>query len=78
MIKSVCVSLNTIDKVSEFVKKISIFENKFELVSEENIINAKSILGIFSLDLVKPMYLNIYGSDNMDKIIDILACYMVP
>ena len=78
MIKSVCVSLNTIDKVSEFVKKISIFENKFELVSEENIINAKSILGIFSLDLVKPMYLNIYGSDNLDKIIDILACYMGP
>lgn len=51
------VKLNTIDKVRNFVNTISVKEGKYELVSDYHVINAKSIMGIFSLDLTKTLEL---------------------
>ena len=47
------ISLNSIDKVKAFVNEISKFECDFDLVSGRYVIDAKSIMGIFSLDLSK-------------------------
>lgn len=75
--KSVQVSLNTIEKVRNFVRDVSRFEYEFELISEKAIINAKSIMGIFSLDLTKPICLNIHGKGKVDTVIDALALYII-
>ena len=49
--KTVQISLNSIDKVKSFVNDITKFDYDFDLVSGRYVIDAKSIMGIFSLDL---------------------------
>ena len=49
--KTVQISLNSIGKVKSFVNAISQFEYDFDLISGRYVIDAKSIMGIFSLDL---------------------------
>ena len=51
--KTVQISLNSIDKVKSFVNAITQFEFDFDLISGRYVIDAKSIMGIFSLDLSK-------------------------
>ena len=64
------VSLNSIDKVKNFVNDISGFPAEFDLVSGRYVIDAKSIMGIFSLDISKPIDLNVH-TDGEDA--DIMA-----
>ena len=75
--KTVHISLNSIDKVKAFVNAITKFDNDFDLVSGRYVIDAKSIMGIFSLDLSKPIELNIHSETNVDEILNILAPYIV-
>ena len=75
--KTVQISLNSIDKVKTFVNAITQFEFDFDLVSGRYVIDAKSIMGIFSLDLSKPIELVIHAEDHLDEIMDILKPYIV-
>ena len=75
--KTVQISLNSIDKVKSFVNDITKFNNDFDLVSGRNVIDAKSIMGIFSLDLSKPINLNIHAEENIDEIMTVLAPYII-
>ena len=75
--KTVSISLNSIDKVKSFVNDITKFDVDFDLVSGRYVIDAKSIMGIFSLDLAKPIELNIHAEDEVDTIIEILKPYIV-
>ena len=75
--KTVKISLNTIDKVKTFVNDINRFNAEFDLVSGRYVIDAKSIMGIFSLDISKPIDLNIHNTDNLDEIMETLKPYMV-
>ena len=76
--KTVDISLNSIDKVKNFVNLINRFDYDFDLVSGRYVIDAKSIMGIFSLDLSKPIALNIHADDkNIDEILTELAPYLV-
>ncbi len=75
--KTVQISLNSIEKVKSFVNDISKFDNDFDLVSGRYVIDAKSIMGIFSLDLSKSIDLNIHAKDNIDEILEILAPYII-
>ncbi|MDO4616538.1 MAG: HPr family phosphocarrier protein [Lachnospiraceae bacterium] len=59
--QSVKISLNSIDKVKSFVNDISKFDFDFDLVSGRYVIDAKSIMGIFSLDLSNNIDLNIHA-----------------
>ena len=68
---SVQISLNSIEKVKSFVNDIARFEADFDLVSGRYVIDAKSIMGIFSLDISKPIELNIHADDK--DLADILA-----
>lgn len=67
--KSVYISLNSIEKVKQFVNLINIYDSDFDLSSGRYIIDAKSIMGIFSLDLSKPLRLDIYNDAVADDII---------
>ena len=75
--KTVQISLNSINKVKSFVNEITKFDNDFDLVSGRYVIDAKSIMGIFSLDLSKPIDLNIHVEDNVDEIISSLSPYII-
>lgn len=75
--KTVQITLNSIDKVKSFVNDITKFDNDFDLVSGRYVIDAKSIMGIFSLDLSKPIDLNIHEADNIDTIVETLKPYII-
>lgn len=75
--KTVKISLNSIDKVKSFVNEITKFDYDFDLVSGRYVIDAKSIMGIFSLDLSKPIDLAIHAESNMDEIMEVLKPYLV-
>ena len=61
------VQLNTIDRVKRFVKICDNYEEDIDLGSGRYIIDAKSIMGIFSFDLTKPLNIRIH-SQNIEKI----------
>lgn len=75
--KTVQISLNSIDKVKSFVNEITKYDNDFDLVSGRYVIDAKSIMGIFSLDLSKPIDLNIHADSNLDDILASLDSYII-
>ena len=75
--KSVKISLNSIDKVKSFVNTIARYDLDFDLVSGRYVIDAKSIMGIFSLDLSKPIDLNIHGDNGIDDIMEALKPYII-
>ena len=75
--KTVQICLNSIDKVKAFVNEITKFDTDFDLVSGRYVIDAKSIMGIFSLDLSKPIDLAIHAESNMDEIMEVLKPYLV-
>ncbi len=76
--KTVDIKLDTIDKVKSFVNDISKFSADFDLVSGRYVIDAKSIMGIFSLDLSKAIALNIHADgDELNAIMDTLDKYLV-
>ena len=75
--KTIKISLNSIDKVKSFVNDITKFDYDFDLVSGRYVIDAKSIMGIFSLDLSSPIQLNIYADQDEDKILETIKPYVV-
>jgi phosphotransferase system HPr-like phosphotransfer protein len=76
--KTIKVSLNSIDKVKQFVNDINRYTYDFDLVSGRYVIDAKSIMGIFSLDLSQPIDLNIHaeGAD-LEEVLKTLSVYEV-
>ena len=76
--KTVDISLNSIDKVKSFVNDINRFDCDFDLVSGRYVIDAKSIMGIFSLDLSKPITLNIHtDGEYADTVMEVITQYMI-
>ena len=74
---NVQISLNSIDKVKSFVNAITQFDCDFDLISGRYVIDAKSIMGLFSLDLSKPIDLAIHAEDNKDEIMEVLNPYLI-
>ncbi len=74
--KTVQITLNSIDKVKSFVDAITKFDYDFDLVSGRYVIDAKSIMGIFSLDLSKTINLNIHTEEGIDEVLEVLKPYM--
>ena len=75
--KTVQISLNSIGKVKSFVNAITQFDYDFDLISGRYVIDAKSIMGIFSLDLSKPIDLTIHTDERLDDIMEVLKPYLV-
>ncbi len=75
--KTVQISLNSIDKVKAFVNDITKFDYDFDLVSGRYVIDAKSIMGIFSLDLSRPIDLNIHAEEGVEEVLATLQPYIV-
>ena len=70
---AVKISLNSIDKVKSFCNDIAKFDAEFDLVSGRYVIDA---MGIFSLDISKPIELNIHAESGIDEIMATLKPYL--
>ena len=75
--KSVLVLLNTMEKVRSFVNLISKYDYDFQFAIGEYVVDAKSIMGIFSLNLTEPLQLTIISESNIENLFDKLSLYMV-
>lgn len=75
--QKVQISLNSIDKVKTFVNTINQYDFDFDLISGRYVIDAKSIMGIFSLDLSKPIDLTIYTDDDTSDVLEALKPYII-
>lgn len=76
--KTVKISLNSIDKVTTFNAEVNQFSAEFDLVQGRFITDAKSLMGIFTLDVSLPIDLNIHASDEeLDEIMEKLKPYIV-
>ena len=73
---TVKININTINDVKDFVTIVSRCEYDVDIVSGRYAIDAKSIMGIFSLDLSKELTLNIHRDDCAD-FLDAIKKYIV-
>ena len=70
--KSMKISLEMAQRVKDFVAITQNCDCEVILKSGKYVVDAKSILGIFSLDLSKPLTVEIY-SDDCAELLDALA-----
>ena len=61
--KSVMIHLSLVENVNKFVNIVSRYPFEMDLRAGRHVVDAKSILGIFSLDLSRPITLDIYSED---------------
>lgn len=69
--REVTIQLETINDVKNFVSTVTKFECDFDIAVDRYVVDAKSIMGIFSLDLSKPLTLQI-NTDDEKEIGDVL------
>lgn len=67
--KSVNIKLSLAENVKEFVNVVASYPFDIDLRAGRHVVDAKSILGIFSLDLSKPIALEVY-SDDCDELLE--------
>lgn len=76
--KSIMIRLRIIEDVKDFVSIMAQFNGYFDLVSGRYIVDAKSVMGIFSMDLSKVLELRILETDEQEKeIMDALKPFIV-
>jgi len=68
-VRHVMIRLNMVEKVSGFVNIVSRYPYKMDLREGRHVVDAKSILGIFSLDLSRPITLEIWH-DDCDRLLE--------
>ena len=57
--RSVYINLTSVNSVQKFVATVSKLEGNFDFHSGNYILDARSLMGIFTLDLTKPVKLNV-------------------
>ncbi len=76
--KECVIRLTSIEDVKEFVTLANDYEHECDLVSGRYAVDAKSIMGIFSLDLSKPLNLVVHGENGSeDELIEAAAKFAV-
>ena len=61
--KTADIKLSSIEDVRNFVNIVSKYSMDIDLMSGRYVVDAKSIMGIFSLDLLKPIKLTAHAED---------------
>lgn len=79
--KSVQISLQMATQVKKFVNLVQKYPFDIDLRSDRYVVDAKSILGIFSLDLSKPINVEIHADDvygeECDKLIEEISEFAI-
>ena len=74
--KSINIRLSLAENVKSFVTAVNRYAFDMDLRSGRHVVDAKSILGIFSLDLSKPVTLEIH-SDDCDALLEDIKAFTV-
>jgi phosphocarrier protein HPr len=74
--KSFNISLKSINDVKEFVNFVNKYDFDVDLTSGRYVVDAKSIMGIFSLDLSRPIKIEVQ-SDDCSKFCDEINKFIV-
>ena len=61
--KTVTIRLSLVENVNKFVTIVGRYPFDMDLRAGRHVVDAKSFLGIFSLDLSRPITLEIYSED---------------
>jgi len=75
--RSVQIKLSAIDDIKNFVNTIGKYSTDAKLRSGNYMVDARSLMGIFSLDLMKPVDLIVKGDDSvllLDKVSQYIVC----
>ena len=75
--QSAKIKLDTVEKVKGFVSIVAPLEGDIDIVSERYVIDAKSIMGIFSLDLSKILELKVYDTETAERVMPLIKPYVV-
>ena len=70
--KSAVIDLKMVENVKKFVSIAHKYNFNIDLRSGRHVVDGKSILGIFSLDLSKPIILEVY-SDDCEELLEELS-----
>ena len=74
--RTVKIRLNGVDDIRAFVNAVTMYEYDIDLRGGRYVVDAKSIMGIFSLDLSAPIEMVIYG-EKEDELIDKVKNFLV-
>ncbi|NLM74600.1 MAG: HPr family phosphocarrier protein [Clostridiaceae bacterium] len=74
--KTFNILLKSINDVKDFVNIVNKYDFDVDLTSGRYIVDAKSIMGIFSLDLSKPIKVEVH-SDSADDFINEIKSFIV-
>ena len=75
--KTFDILLSSINDIKAFVNIVNKYEFDVDLTSGRYVVDAKSIMGIFSLDLSKPIQVDIHADDeSADKFVDEIKAYI--
>ncbi len=69
--KSIQISLQMASQVKTFVSIVQKYSYEIDLRSDRYVVDAKSILGIFSLDLSQPITVEIHSSECDDLLAEL-------
>lgn len=71
------VSIDSMEKVQSFVNIINEFSGHFDLCCGCSRVNARSLMGIFSLDISRPLDFNIYNDEYAEYILKAISAYII-
>ena len=70
------IRITTIAEIRDFVNIVVGFDGEVDLISGRYVVDAKSIMGIFSLDLLQPITVQT-DSENAEELFEKLTPYIV-
>lgn len=73
--KTATIRLSLVENVNKFVNIVARYPYEMDLRAGRHVVDAKSILGIFSLDLSKPITLEVYN-DDCQQLMEEIAPFM--
>lgn len=76
-VTSFSILLSSVNEIKNFVETVSKYSCDIELSSGDYTIDAVSIMGIFSLDLTKPITVNIKSGKDEAELLEALASYKI-
>lgn len=73
--RQVMLRLATPERVQSFVKTLSTCNGNFEIISRGHVLDARSLMGLFSLELSRPILLKVYNDcvENLDALAPYLS-----
>ena len=74
--KEIKIKLSNVQDIREFVNQVILADYDVDLIQGRYVIDAKSIMGIFSLDLLSPIEL-VAHSENADALIEGIKKFIV-